>query len=148
MKTCTRMAAVAALLLLTCACSALLPAAPYDPAFDAGMVHFQKDVTAFFDEVAACSGTDRGTHSAFSDDYRSFVDRIAALRGQAARQARNDSTLRALDLLGESFDKVEAMHREGLIPEEVDVLRELVDTQLRLLVQLERAKRGSVAEGP
>jgi hypothetical protein len=30
----------------------------------------------------------------------------------------------------------------------VAVLRELVDTQLRLLVQLQRAKRGSSAEGP
>jgi hypothetical protein len=142
------MAAVAALLLLLSACSALLPAAPYDPAFDAGVVHFQKDVTAFFDEVAACNGTGGGTHSAFSDDYRSFVTRVAGLRGQAVRHARNDGTLRALDFLGESLDKVEAMHREGLIPEEVDVLRALVDTQLRLLVQLERAKRGSVAEGP
>jgi hypothetical protein len=141
------MAAVATLLLFTCACSALLPA-PYDPAFDAGMVHLRKDVTAFFDEVAACNGTDRGTHSAFSDDYRSFGNRMAALRGQAARHARNGSTLRSLDLLRENFDKVEAMHREGLIPEEVDLLRELVDTQLRLLVQLERAKRGSAGEAP
>jgi hypothetical protein len=147
-KTRTRLAVAAALLLFTGACSALLPAAPYDPAFDAGMVDFQKDVTAFFNEVAACNGTGRGTHSAFSDDYRSFGNRMAALRGQAARHARNDSTLRALDLLRENFDKVEAMHREGLIPEEVDVLRTLVDTQLRLLVQLERAKRGSAAEGP
>jgi type II secretory pathway predicted ATPase ExeA len=36
--------------------------------------------------------------------------------------------------------------REGLIPEEVDVLRSLVDTQLRLLLQRERAKRGSTTE--
>ena len=146
MKTRSRMAVVVTLFLFTCACSVFRPSAPYDPAFDAGMVHFQKDVTAFFEEVAACNGTDRGTHSAFSGEYRSFSNRMAGLRGQAARHARNDSTLRALDLLRESFDEVEAMHREGLIPEEVTVLRELVDTQLRLLVQLERAKRGSTAE--
>ena len=92
-------------------------------------------------EIASLGG--RAAHqSGHAHEFTSEEARVAGRK----RHARNDSTLRALDLLRESFDKVEAMHREGLIPEEVTVLRELVDTQLRLLVQLERAKRGSTAE--
>ena len=140
-----RVSVMFAVLLFASTCS-LLPSAPYDPAFDAGVVNLRKDVDAFFGEVAACNGTDRGTHSAFAGDYRTFTSRIAGLRGQASRHPRNDSTLQSLDLLRENFDKVESTHRDGLRLQEVQILRELVDTQLRLLIQLERSKRGSTGE--
>ena len=142
-----RTSAMFVMILFASSC-ALLPGAPYDPAFDTGAVNLRKDVNAFFDEVAACNGTDQGTHSAFAGDYRAFTSRIAGLRGQAVRHPRNESTLQSLDLLRENFDKVEQTHRDGLLPEEVTILRELVDTQLRLLIQLERAKRGSAVEAP
>lgn len=138
-----RVLVLAALLTVTCSCAFWPAAAPYDPLFDAGLVNLQKDVRAFFDEVEQCAGTEQGTHSAFASDYRTFTSRIAGLRGQAVRHARNGSTLQSLDLLRENFDQVEAMHRDGLLPEEAAVLRSLVDTQLRLLIDLERAKRGA-----
>ena len=138
----TRIPIIALLLTLTCSCALMTPSAPYDPAFDAGLVALRKDVHAFFDELAASAGKPDGAYSVFAPEYRTFSDGIAALRGQAVRHARNDATVQSLDLLRENFDKVEAMHRDGLLPEEVEILRPLVDTQLRLLVELERAKRG------
>ena len=124
----------------------LLPSAPYDPVFDTQVVALRKDVSAFFDELEACAGKPAGTYSAFSTEYRTFSNSIADLRGLAVRHPRNDATVKSLDLLRENFDKVEAMHRDGLLPEEVEILRPLVDTQLRLIVDLERAKRGAVKE--
>lgn len=141
-----RVFVLAALLTVACSCALWPAGAPYDPLFEAGLVNLQKDVRVFFDEVGKYAGTGQGTHSAFASDYRTFSSRIAGLRGQAASHARNGSTLQSLDLLRESFDKVEAMHRQGLVAEEAEILRSLVDTQLRLLLGLERAKRGAAAE--
>lgn len=124
----------------------LLPSAPYDPVFDTQVVALRKDVGAFFDELGACAGKPEGAYSAFTVEYRTFSDHIARLRGLAVSHPRNDATVESLDLLRENFDKVEAMHRDGLLPEEVEILRPRVDTQLRLIVDLERAKRGAAKE--
>ena len=141
-----RRAPIALTLALLFAGCSLLPSAAYDPVFDAALVDFQTDSRAFFDQVAAGSGTGPGAYSAFSDDYHTFSERLAGLRAMAAQHQRNESTLQSIDLLQQNFTRIEAVHRDGLVREEVELLRAVIDTQVRLLIQLERDKRGAKPE--
>ena len=44
-------------------------------------------------------------------------------------------------LIGDNVDRLEALHAKGISPGEIAVVRTLFDTQFRMLVQLENAKK-------
>lgn len=139
-------ALLVALLTLACGCAAVWSSPPYDPAFDAALGDFRKDADAFFEDVACAAGTPDGTWEHFEGAYRTLEDELSGLTQQAALGRRGAPAMESLGLVAQNLDAIEAMHRDGITPAEVTVVRRLVDTQVRLLIQLERAKRGMEAQ--
>jgi len=66
---------------------------------------------------------------------------VARLRAEAGAQPGNGLTVQSLDLIQKNLEKLEAMHAGGITAEEIEIVRTLFDTQFRMLVQLENAKK-------
>jgi hypothetical protein len=139
--------ALAVLLLLFCGCAALPFSAPYDPAFDAALAGFGKDAEALFDDLGRAAGTPGSGWERFDSAYRSLDAQLDALTQQVILRDGHPSTLEALDLVRENLAACEALHRDGIAPAEVGVVRRLIAGQVRMLLQLERARRGAGKEG-
>ena len=142
-----RIPVLAALLLLSCGCAAFLLSSPYDPAFDAAVTGFQKNTGVFFDSLGDAAGTPDGGWERFEPAYRSLETELDALTQQATVRPRNAVILQSLDLIRQNLATCEGLHRDGITPAEVNVVRRLVGTQVGLLLQLERARREPAKEG-
>jgi len=115
--------------------------AEYNQAVDTGATELQQKVDRFLTGLEQTAGTPDGEyeqHIAFYDEVRNDVGN---LRGLASTQRGNDLTRRSLDLIGDNVDRLEAMHAKGISPKEIAIVRTLFDTQFRMLVQLENAKK-------
>ena len=115
--------------------------ATYDPAVDEGATKLQQDVDGFLVELHETAGTPAGdyeSHEAFYGDTRASIQ---SLRDIASQQRGNELTLQSLDRIEKNLDRLEALHADGISPKEIDVARTLFDTQFRMLVQLENAKK-------
>lgn len=144
----TRVSLLLALFTIVCGCAFLSPPPPYDPALDAGLTALEKKVDAFFEDVIRSAGTPGATSAAFAARYEDLDREVDSLRARAAGAGGRGKSLEVFDQLRESLDCVEDAHRDGLTPAEVDIVRKLVDTQVRLLLRLERARQGAPKEGP
>ncbi|HTD83791.1 MAG TPA: hypothetical protein VK648_08385 [Gemmatimonadaceae bacterium] len=115
--------------------------ATYDPAVDGGATELQQKIDRFLTDLQQRAGTPAAAfdqHAAFYDDVRGDIQE---LRDLASRQRGNELTLQSLDLIENNVDKLEALHADGISVQEIDVVRTLFDTQFRMLVQLENAKK-------
>ncbi|MGZ5441974.1 MAG: hypothetical protein ACXW5U_16380 [Thermoanaerobaculia bacterium] len=120
---------------------------PHDAVIAAGLADLQSSHSRFFDELQQTVGTPDAAweyHAAWYEETRA---EIGALRTRAAsHDLKNDPTVAALELLEESVNELETAHAEGLSAGEIPVLRTLFDSQLRMLAQLEAAKKRTAAE--
>jgi hypothetical protein len=126
-------------LMLPAACAGRV--APYDETIASGLAGLQASNDRFFARLEQTAGTVEAewpSHVAWYDEMR--VE-IGALRLIASQSAQNDATVDALGLLARSIDELEKAHGAGLSPGEIPVLRTLFDSQLRMLIQLEAAKK-------
>jgi hypothetical protein len=115
--------------------------AQYDPAVDSGATELQEKVDRFLSELEGSSGTPEGEYEQHTKFYGEVRGDIQTLRDAASKQRGNELTLRSLDLIANNVDRLEAMHSDGISSEEVAIVRTLFDTQFRMLVQLETAKK-------
>jgi hypothetical protein len=115
--------------------------ATYDPAIEGGATQLQQKVGDFLGELEQTSGTPEGEYENNVAHYEELRGDLQALREQASQQRGNTLTVQSLDLIGKNLDKLESMHRDGISTEEVAIVRELFDTQFRVLVKLETAKK-------
>jgi hypothetical protein len=121
--------------------------APYDETIAAGLAKLQSSHARFFDELAQAAGTPDAAWECHVAWYEQTRAEIAALRTRAASYHRkNDPTAGALEMLDRSLDDLEEAHAGGLSREEIPVLRTLFDSQLRMLIELEAAKKRAPAE--
>jgi len=129
----------AALVMVGCA---WLSVAEYDPALAHGVAGLQKKVDTFLAGLGECAGTPEGEYDRHASFYAEARQELAGL-GQLARvQPGNDLTVRSLDSLAENLDQLEAMHRAGITSaDEVALIAGLFDTQFRMLLELENAKK-------
>jgi spore coat protein CotH len=111
--------------------------AQYNPAIDSGATELQQKVDRFLTELEQTSGE----HEQYAATYEELRADIRTLREVASQQHGNELTLQSLDLIASNVDKLEAMHAEGISAEEIAIVRTLFDTQFRMLVQLETAKK-------
>lgn len=134
----TLIAAIVLALLAGC----LSRVSPYDDTIAAGLTSLRSSNTRFFDELQQTAGTPGAkleSHAAWYEETRA---EIVALRTRAAAYGmKNDPTVRSLELLGASLDELEKVHAKGISAGEIPVLRTLFDSQLRMLIELESAKR-------
>ena len=123
--------------------------ADYDPSVDQGAVQMQASFNALFDDLQGSAGTPAGEYELYASRYDHLRTTVTQLQSQAALQTGNEITSTSLTLLHDNLQQLELAHRDGLTAGQVPVLRKLFDTQLRMLVQLEAAKkRDAAAEVP
>jgi len=115
--------------------------ATHDPAVEGAALQLQSKFTAFFDDLQNTAGTPEGEYERYAAQYADLHAQVGDLQAKAALQSRNQLTNDSLTLLEDNLDILETAHREGLSAAEVPVLRKLIDTQVRMLVQLEVAKK-------
>jgi hypothetical protein len=116
--------------------------APHDDTIAAGLAKLQASHARFFDQLQQTAGTPGAAWEAHAAWYKETRAEIATLRARAASYGlKHDPTPRAIALLEQSVDELEQAHAEGLSPGEIPVLRTLFDSQLRMLIQLEAAKK-------
>jgi hypothetical protein len=115
--------------------------ARFDPAIEGGATQLQEKVDVFLGDLERTTGTPEGQYENNVAHYEKLRGDIQALRLQASQQRGNTLTLQSLDLIGKNLDKLESMHRDGISAEEIAIVRELFDTQFRMLVKLETAKK-------
>ena len=135
---------VIALLLLGCTVRYI---AEYDPVVDGNVRHLQTKLDALFEDLSRTAGTPEGAYEHYAARYEAIRVDIAGLQYDAATQPKNGLTVSSLSLLDDNLRQLEVAHREGLGRAEVPVLRKLFDTQLRMIVQLETAKKRDRATG-
>lgn len=125
---------IVALIVFGCA----LPLAPDTDQFEDASVALQSKMEAFFDELERTAGTEEGgwaKHASFYEGVRADLD---LMRIEAGAHPRDAATRRVLELLAVNLASLEAAHREGLTPPEVPILRNLIGTQLRMFVELQK----------
>lgn len=136
-----RVSLIAALVMLACGCAAFLLSSPYDPAFDAALEDFRKDTDTFFEDLGRAAGTPDGGWERFEPTYRALESDLSQLAQQAMVRSGNTSVLQSLAFVRQNLAACEDLHRDGITPAEVSVVRRLVSTQVRMLVEHERARR-------
>lgn len=124
---------------LTAGCAARI--APYDPTLNDGLAGLQTKIAGFLEELEQRAGTPDAAWEKHAAFYESVRADLQDLRFRAAAHGGNELTLGSLDLVSDSIDDLEQLHRSGLNGTEIPILRSLFETQLRMLIQLETAKR-------
>ena len=107
--------------------------AEYNAVVDHGATELQQKVGRFLDDL------ERG--DADPKFYAEARGDIQMLRSAASLQRGNELTVQSLDLIQDNLDKLEQIHARGISPKEVVIVRTLLDSQFRMLVQLEIAKK-------
>jgi hypothetical protein len=115
--------------------------ATYNPAVDSGATQLQQKVDGFLTDLHETAGTPDGEYERQLKFYGQVRADIQALREVASQQRGNDLTVQSLDLIDGNVDKLEALHADGISAQEIDIVRTLFDTQFRMLLQLENAKK-------
>lgn len=144
MKRSSRILTVVALLVLGCSVRFI---AEHDPVVEANARQLHAKFDALFEDLARTAGTADGEYQHYAHRYEGLHADLSALRYRAGQKAGNEQTMQSLSLLDQNLQHLEAAHREGLRRGEVPVLRTLFDTQLRMIVQLETAKKRESASG-
>ncbi|HUP60258.1 MAG TPA: hypothetical protein VNA69_07550 [Thermoanaerobaculia bacterium] len=115
--------------------------AGYDEVIDGGAVALQQKVHAFLIELQTTAGTGAGAYEQHADFYEDVRGDLDVLRNAASLQRGNELTIESLRLIEDNVGRLEGMHAAGISRQEIDVVRTLFDTQFRMLVQLENAKK-------
>lgn len=115
--------------------------ATYDPAIESDALELRSELNTFFDDLQCTAGTPEGAYDRYASQYADLHTRVGDLQARAALQSRNQLTHDSLTLLADNLNVLETAHREGLTAAEVPVLRQLLDTQVQMLLQLEAAKK-------
>jgi hypothetical protein len=115
--------------------------AGYDPRIDSGATELQQKVGTFLTDLEQTTGAPEGEYERHIGFYEEVRTDISVLRTVASAHKGNDLTLQSLDLVEANVAKLEKLHAEGISREEIGIVRSLFDTQFRMLVQLENAKK-------
>ena len=121
-------------------CSGYFMAA-YNPQVDSGAAQLQQKVDRFLTDLERTAGTPAGEYEQNQAAYGELRGDLEALRELAGSQRGNGLTVQSLDLIGNNLDKLEEMHAGGISAKEIEIARTLFDSQFRMLVQLENAKK-------
>ena len=129
-----------AALALIGSCSAYV-IAEYNEALDHGASELQTKVDTFLNDLEQHAGAPEAEYERNSGFYEEVRGDISVLREAASEHRGNDITIKSLGLIADNVDKLERMHAEGISAEEIAIVRTLFDTQFRMLIQFENAKK-------
>ncbi|HET8775273.1 MAG TPA: hypothetical protein VFP80_15850 [Thermoanaerobaculia bacterium] len=136
-------------LTLTLLISCVNRVATHDAVLAAGLAELRASNDSFFEELQRTAGTPDAAweaHIAWYEQTRAAID---ALRKRAASSGvKDDLAIMALDTLDECVDQLEGAHATGFSAGEIPVLRTLFDSQLRMLIELEAARKPPAEVSP
>lgn len=129
-----------ALLVFGCACYSI---ASFDPLVVSDAGTLQQKFEVFFSGLAECAGTPEAEFARHEAFYADAWQELERLEARAQLRADNELTLRSIGHIRDNLAELEALHRLGITRAEVEIIARLFDTQFRMLVALENAKKGS-----
>jgi hypothetical protein len=116
--------------------------ADYDEQIDQGINQVLKQFQNIFTRLERTAGTDGMLYPNYVTNYDEIRTELRVLRSRAAAHVKNELTIQQIDLLLDSQDKMEALHRMGPIPiEQLSVLRRGIETSCTAILKLEIAKK-------
>lgn len=121
--------------------------ADYDRRIDDGVTELQRKTEAFLIKMERIAESPEGTyprHIGFYDEVK--VD-LSALKVRADAVALNDVTSRQIELLQDSFRKLEEQHQKGLKKVMIESVRQSLNSQFTAILKLEVAKKRNLTEG-
>lgn len=124
---------VAVVLLASCAGNTVK-----DPAFGTDLAALQQKVDAFLANLETVAGTTDGDFAGHAAFYPEVREEVASLQRRAANIPGNAAILAGLAGIAENLQHLESLHRQGVSPAEVPVLRNLLGVQFNALSQSEK----------
>jgi len=121
--------------------------ADYDRKIDDGITELQRKTEAFLIKMERIAESPEGTyprHIGFYDEVK--VD-LSALKVRADAVALNDVTSQQIELLQDSFRKLEEQHQKGLKKVMIESVRQSLNSQFTAILKLEVAKKRNLTEG-
>lgn len=134
----TRIALALIVFLLFTACAAT---AEYDPQFDTQVQSLGRKVDLFLVDLEGVAGTVDGDYKFHQPFYDQVWLAFEELQLRAGQQIGNDVTTGSLVALSENLHALERLHREGLTPGEVPILRKILGAQFQALGSIETLKK-------
>jgi hypothetical protein len=136
---------VLALVSLLVCCGPIRLVSPYDQVIDEGVTAFYAHVTGFVGKMETLAGKPEGTYEANKASYPELSAELSSLRMHAAQTPLNDSTVKSLDELIGSIERLRQLHAsggdKGLFPALADPALKAIEVQCESIVKLEIAKR-------
>jgi hypothetical protein len=122
-------------------CTPVRLIADYDAQTDRAVTELQREVEGFLTRLERTAGTPEGEYAGNEEFYDQARVDLSAIRVRAASRARNELQLQQLDLLQQSLNNLEALHRLGISREQIPPLRTAFNSSFTSILRLELAKR-------
>ncbi len=129
------------LILMAVGCFSIRLISDYDKKIDDGITDLQRKTESFLIKMERIAELPEGSyanHVGFYDGVR--VD-LSALKVRADAVALNDLTSRQIELLQDSFKKLEEQHQRGLKRVMIESIRQSLNSQFTSILKLEVAKK-------
>jgi hypothetical protein len=115
--------------------------ADYDPQIDQSVTELQRKCEVFLTSLERSAGHTEAQYDANEKFYDEARIDLSAIRVRAAAIPKNDLTLHQLDLLQDSLEKMEQLHKMGLAREQIEPLRSAFNSSFTAILKLELAKK-------
>lgn len=113
----------------------------YDQKIDDGITALQKKTEAFLIKLERTCQTPEGAYANHISFYDEAKVELSALQVRADAIARNKQTSEQLMKLRDSFEKMEAQHKQGFTPIVVAKTRNILNSHFTAILKLEVAKK-------
>lgn len=122
-------------------CMSVRLIADYDQKIDEGITALQKKTETFLVKLERTCQTPEGAYSQHLSFYDDAKVELSSLQVRADAIALNKLTSGQLNLLRDSFEKMESQHKTGFTPIVVTKTRELMNSHFTAILKLEVAKK-------
>lgn len=130
-----------AMLFVLSGCSVRLISS-YDEKIDNSVTQLQKDFETFFVIVESQEGLPECEYKNHMKFYQDSKVAISAIEVRAKATPKNDITVKQVELLKDSLDKLETLHKLGCFtPGQVENLRTSFNTSITAILMLELEKK-------
>lgn len=133
--------ALLAVCILTIGCTTVHLIAEYDKKIDDGLTALQKKSEAFLVQLEHIVETPEGGYARHQDFYDGVKVDLSALKVRADAHEVNSLASQQIDLLQDSFRKLEEQHQRGMKRAMIEPFRQSLNTQFTAALKLEIAKQ-------
>ena len=124
-------------------CTSIKLIADYDEQTDKSITAFQKKIEMHLTKLERNIGKDEAKYENHLDFYDEAKVDLSAVRVRAAALPKNAITLQQINLLIDSLNKLEKIHKKGIAQNDIVLSREVFNTSTTAILKLELAKKRS-----